>query len=56
MPNYQFYCRECDDTVDLFFPITDKHQVAICETCGNKRTKVFGIGAVTFKGSGWGSS
>jgi len=26
----------------------------MCEKCGNKRTKVLGVGAVNFKGNGWG--
>jgi putative FmdB family regulatory protein len=55
MPNYQFVCLECDNTVDVFFPITEKHQDVICEECGNRRNKVFGVGAIQFNGSGWAS-
>jgi putative FmdB family regulatory protein len=54
MPSYQFYCKACDDVVDTFFAITEKHQDVVCETCGHKRIKQFGVGAVTFKGQGWG--
>ena len=55
MPNYQFSCLECDDTVDVFFPITEKHQEVICEKCGHKRKKVIGLGAINFVGTGWAS-
>jgi putative FmdB family regulatory protein len=54
MPTYQFTCIECDDTIDHFFPITQKDHTLLCEKCGNKRNKVLGVGAVNFKGSGWG--
>jgi putative FmdB family regulatory protein len=53
MPNYQFVCVECDDTVDVFFPITEKHQEVDCEKCGNPRKKQLGLGAIAFKGGGW---
>jgi putative FmdB family regulatory protein len=53
MPSYQFTCIECDDTKDVFFPITEKHQDVVCEKCGNKRIKQFGVGAIAFKGTGW---
>lgn len=53
MPNYQFTCVECEDTVDVFFPITEKHQEVVCETCGNKRIKQISFNAVAFKGGGW---
>lgn len=54
MPSYQFTCIHCDDTIDKFIPITQKDHTVVCEKCGNKRTKVLGVGAVTFKGNGWG--
>jgi putative FmdB family regulatory protein len=55
MPNYQFVCVECDNTIDVFFSITEPHQDVFCEQCGNRRNKVFGVGAVQFNGSGWAS-
>jgi putative FmdB family regulatory protein len=54
MPNYEFVCIECDSKIEVFFPITQKDQTVICETCGAKRNKVFAVGAVNFKGNGWG--
>lgn len=54
MPTYEFTCIACDDTVTEFFSINEKDHIVICEKCGNKRNKVLGIGAVTFKGNGWG--
>jgi putative FmdB family regulatory protein len=55
MPNYEYVCIHCDNSVEVYFPITQKDQTVICENCGNKRNKVFGLGAVAFKGTGWGS-
>ena len=55
MPNYDFTCIECDNTIVQFFPITTKDHTVICEECGNRRQKAYGVGAITFKGSGWGS-
>jgi putative FmdB family regulatory protein len=54
MPNYEFTCIECDDTVAHYFPITQKDHTLICEKCGNKRNKVLGVGSINFKGGGWG--
>lgn len=54
MPIYDFTCIECDNTIQQFFPITQKDHTVICDKCGAKRNKVLGVGAVTFKGGGWG--
>lgn len=54
MPIYKFTCIECDNTIEHFFPITQKDHTLMCEKCGNKRNKVLGVGAVNFKGNGWG--
>jgi putative FmdB family regulatory protein len=53
MPNYQFYCKLCDDTIDLFFNITEDSTTVMCEGCGNRRIKQYGVGAISFKGAGW---
>ena len=51
MPVYDYEC-ECGEKRTQTVSINDKDFTAVCK-CGKTMTKVFGIGAVTFKGSGF---
>ena len=53
MATYEYYCKQCDTSIDVAHPITDTPTI-ICVECSKPRVKKFGVGAVTFKGSGWG--
>lgn len=53
MALYEYYCKNCEDVVDISHPINDSPQI-ICMQCYSTRVKKLGVGAVTFKGSGWG--
>lgn len=54
MPNYEFKCFKCEQTVTVALPMGDP-QIPKCLTCKVNMGKVFGVGAVTFRGNGWGS-
>ena len=55
MPNYDFYCKECDTTVEIFITIHGV-QDPRCDKCGMPLKKVIAPTPVHFKGTGWGSS
>jgi putative FmdB family regulatory protein len=54
MPTYDYQCRKCEHTWELFQPITAK-PVKKCPECGKQSARrVIGPGAgVIFKGSGF---
>jgi putative FmdB family regulatory protein len=51
--SYEYECPTCKSVVEISHPITDS-PVIICATCAIARRKKFSVGAVTFKGGGWG--
>ena len=53
MATYEYYCAHCGTTLEIIHPI-DASPVILCADCSQPRQKKFGVGAVTFKGSGWG--
>lgn len=53
MPVYDYRCRQCDIIVTVAHDAYDDSPV-VCETCGDNMFKKFGVGAVVFKGTGWG--
>ena len=55
MPYYDYYCGHCSTTIPVSHPITSD-PVILCEQCKQPRTRKPAVGAVTFKGTGWGSS
>lgn len=52
MPVYDFKC-ECGNTRTQTISINAPDFKAIC-ICGKEMIRVYGLGGVTFKGSGWG--
>ena len=53
MPIYKFYCKHCDDTVDIITDVSD-NDLRVCMTCGRGRVKQFPItGKPQFKGNGF---
>ena len=53
MPTYEYVCRECETKITETRNISDPEPSHMCEKCGNKMNKVFNLGAVSFKGSGF---
>jgi putative FmdB family regulatory protein len=53
MPTYQYICRECETEITETRGINDPEPVHVCTQCGNKMNKVYNLGAVTFRGSGF---
>ena len=53
MPTYQYLCRECETTISEVRGISEPEPTHMCEKCGSKMNKVFNVGAITFKGSGF---
>ena len=39
MPFYDFYCKECKETIEEFFKIADE-KIMKCEECGNRMKQV----------------
>ena len=52
MPVYDFKC-ECGKTSTLTIGIPSEDLKIFC-ICGKEMKRIYVIGAVTFKGSGWG--
>lgn len=53
MPIYEYYCKDCDSTVEVSHPIVHTPEI-ICNTCYKPRVKKLGLAGAIFKGSGWG--
>lgn len=52
MPVYDYKCQECDVTRTITISIKHEDFVMKCD-CGREMVKVFGVGAVSFRGSGF---
>lgn len=55
MPIYEYYCPLCQSVIEISHPMANS-PVILCENCQEKRIKKMSVGAVTFKGGGWGHS
>lgn len=55
MPNYQFKCTKCEQLITVALPMGDP-QTPKCLKCKEDMNRVFGVGAVTFNGGGWGKN
>jgi putative FmdB family regulatory protein len=53
MPVYDFKC-ECGKTSTITISIKDVDNFKTTCVCGKKMQRLFGLQAVTFKGTGWG--
>lgn len=47
IPNYDFYCSECDTITEKNLPISQRDDAQVCE-CGTELKR-----KITFKGSVW---
>ena len=54
MPAYEYRCTECDATATVSVRITDTPNPPVCANCTVSMVRVYGLAAVTFKGTGWG--
>jgi putative FmdB family regulatory protein len=53
MPTYEYECKKCGNTFDLFQSMADE-PVKICPTCGGEvRRLINGGTGIIFKGSGF---
>jgi len=52
MPTYSYKCKNCGHTFDVLQALSDK-ALTECPECKGELAKVFGVGSVTFKGSGF---
>lgn len=53
MAVYEYECPKCASVVEISHPMENSPTI-ICGTCAIARKKKFSLGAVTFKGGGWG--
>jgi putative FmdB family regulatory protein len=53
MPKYDYWCPQCDDTIEMSHSMTET-PVVPCTKCEQLRRKSYTVPNVSFKGSGWG--
>jgi putative FmdB family regulatory protein len=53
MPTYTYKCDTCQRTGTYIHRMNDKPTI-LCQDCKTPMRKTYDIGAVTFKGNGWG--
>lgn len=52
MPLYDYYCKDCDESEEVFFGFADKQEM-VCSECGQHMVKtIFPVGVI-FRGTGW---
>jgi putative FmdB family regulatory protein len=54
MPNYVFYCDNCDAEKSITVQINDEIEPPYCNNCEQDMTRQFGIQTIRFIGGGWG--
>jgi putative FmdB family regulatory protein len=52
MPLYEYRCRECDHTYERLERMSAP-STGTCPECGGEATRLIGVPALQFKGSGW---
>ena len=52
MPLYEYRCRECDHTYEKLERMSAP-STGTCPECGGTATRLIGVPALQFKGSGW---
>lgn len=55
MPIYVYKCPLCLSKLEVSHGMADEPKPK-CDNCKVERIKLMGVGAVTFKGGGWGHS
>jgi putative FmdB family regulatory protein len=55
MPKYEYQCVTCATSREVVCGIQEKRVEEFCESCGYLMTRLYKVGAVTFKGDGWAS-
>jgi putative FmdB family regulatory protein len=53
MPNYVFYCDNCDAEKSITVQISEEIEAPYCNNCEQDMTRQFGIQTIRFIGSGW---
>lgn len=53
MPTYTYKCTPCDKSYDQVRSMTAPEKIVICESCGQVAKRIYGLGAVSFNGSGF---
>lgn len=53
MPTYEYKCKDCETQVSDVRSINDPEPTINCAVCGKPMTKMFNLGAISFKGSGF---
>jgi putative FmdB family regulatory protein len=52
MPTYEYVCKNCGETIEIFQSFSDK-PLKKHKTCGGQLQKVFHARGIVFKGSGF---
>ena len=54
MPNYVFYCNNCNKEKSVVIQISQELETPYCHDCEQDMIRKFGIQNIRFNGSGWG--
>jgi putative FmdB family regulatory protein len=54
MPVHSFVCPSCSNLAEVAYSVSDLQEPPVCELCGSVMKKLYAIGGVEFKGTGWG--
>ena len=52
MPTYEYHCKKCAKTFEVFQKISEK-PLSKCPTCGGKVKRLISAAAFALKGGGW---
>lgn len=53
MPVYHYKCKTCEMTIVMMANINDRHESPTCIKCNARMVRDYGLGTITFKGSGF---
>ncbi len=52
MPIYEFKCKKCNATIEVFQKLSERSPTR-CKKCGGRLEKLISAPALQFKGEGW---
>jgi len=55
MPVYEYYCKDCQDSIDVTHSMSET-PVVVCSACSGTRIKKLTLGGTIFRGTGWGGN
>ena len=53
MPVYEYFCKKCQELVEINKKIVDCNNIEKCEACGEEMSKLISPSSFLLKGGGW---